>query len=97
MIQLDQFTLMLIFVKLDLIVIRNLLSFFNIQNAGNARDLFKDFSEIFANYIPSEKIVQKNNQQLKVLLGSRVEGKNPNAIYCFDVRSNGRTNGHSNK
>lgn len=73
------------------------IDFFNIQNTGLSRDLFLDFSEIFAKYIPFEKIVKKDDPQLSLLIGRRAEGCNPNAIYCFDVRRNGRTNGHPNK
>lgn len=63
--------------------------FFGIE-AGNAnRDLFDDFSEIFSHYIPSEKTLDKTPEE-RMLIGKRAEGNNPNAIYCFDVRRNGR-------
>ncbi len=57
---------------------------------GNAnRDLFEDFSEIFSNFIPKEKVIKKSEIERK-LIGSRAEGNNPRAIYCFDVRRNGK-------
>ena len=63
--------------------------FFGIE-AGNAnRDLFDDFSEIFSHYIPSEKTLDKTPEE-RMLIGKRAEGNNPNAIYCFDVRRNGK-------
>lgn len=63
--------------------------FFGIE-AGNAnRDLFDDFSEIFSHYIPSEKTLDKTPEE-RMLIGERAEGNNPNAIYCFDVRRNGK-------
>lgn len=53
------------------------------------RNLFYDFSIYFARFIPAEKIVRKNDELERRLLGGRSEGNNPNAIYCFDVRRNG--------
>ncbi|WP_415296950.1 DUF6037 family protein [Clostridium perfringens] len=63
--------------------------FFKIKDGFANRDLFNDFSEIFAKYIPEEKIVNKSGIERK-MIGSRVEGGNPNAIYCYDVRRNGK-------
>lgn len=63
--------------------------FFDIE-AGNAnRDLFDDFSEIFSHCIPREKTLDKTSEE-RMLIGKRAEGNNPNAIYCFDVRRNGK-------
>lgn len=63
--------------------------FFDIE-AGNAnRDLFDDFSEIFSHCIPREKTLDKTPEE-RMLIGKRAEGNNPNAIYCFDVRRNGK-------
>ncbi|BDC00663.1 Uncharacterised protein [[Clostridium] sordellii] len=64
-------------------------NFFNIENRFANRDLFNDFSGIFATYIPKEKIINKNEIERRII-GSRVEGGNPNAIYCYDVRRNGK-------
>lgn len=64
-------------------------NFFNIENRFANRDLFNDFSGIFATYIPKEKIINKNEIERR-MIGSRVEGENPNAIYCYDVRRNGK-------
>lgn len=71
--------------------------FFGIEIKGANRDIFKDFSKIFADFIPKEKIINKSNVERK-LIGSRAEGDNPKAIHCYDVRRNGRnTNGSPNK
>lgn len=64
-------------------------NFFNIENRFANRSLFNDFSEIFAAYIPKEKIINKNKIERR-MIGSRVEGGNPNSIYCYDVRRNGK-------
>ncbi|MBS5794198.1 MAG: DUF6037 family protein [Lachnospirales bacterium] len=64
-------------------------TFFGIANGKSNRDLFNDFSKIFANYIPKEKTIYKNEGE-RNLMARRVEGNNPNAIYCYDVRRNGK-------
>lgn len=64
-------------------------NFFNVENKFANRELFNDFSEIFSNYIPKEKIINKSEIERRII-GSRVEGGNPNAIYCYDVRRNGK-------
>ncbi|UDN58783.1 MULTISPECIES: DUF6037 family protein [unclassified Clostridioides] len=63
--------------------------FFGIKDRFANRDLFNDFSEIFAKYIPEEKIINKSDVERRII-GSKVEGGNPNAIYCYDVRRNGK-------
>lgn len=63
--------------------------FFSVEKGNANRDLFKDFSVIFSSYIPSEKIIEKNPTE-RLLIGRRTEGNNPDAIYCFDVRRNGK-------
>lgn len=74
------------------------IKFFNIENRNVGRDLFFDFSLYFAQFIPKEKIVRKNDRLERRLLGGRSEGNNPNAIYCFDVRRNGtKQNGEPNE
>ena len=50
--------------------------------------MFEDFSVIFSHYIPPEKILTKTFEERQII-GRRVEGNNPNAIYCFAVRRNG--------
>lgn len=70
-------------------------NFFNIEVGLANRNLFKDFSEIFSKYIPDNKTEEKQGL-LQQLQGSRCEGNNPNAIYCYDVRRNGETNGRKN-
>ncbi|WP_298987222.1 DUF6037 family protein [uncultured Campylobacter sp.] len=64
------------------------IEFFNIQNRGAMRDIFLDFSNHFARFIPTEWR-RPNNDIERHLLGGYAEGNNPNAIYCFDVRRNG--------
>lgn len=63
--------------------------FFHVQIGSANRDLFKDFSKCFAGFIPVEKKLEKSNIERR-LMGSRAEGNNPMAIYCYDVRRNGR-------
>lgn len=57
-----------------------------------------NFATYFTQIIPKEKIIHKNDQVERRILGSRAEGNNINAIYCFDVRRNGiNENGNLNK
>lgn len=63
--------------------------FFDVERGYANRDLFVGFSEIFAKYIPMEKILKKSDVERR-LMSKRLDGNNPNAIYCFDVRRNGR-------
>lgn len=63
--------------------------FFGVEKGNANRDLFEDFSAIFSRYIPSEKVIVKSSEE-RLLIGRRAEGNNPNAIYCFDVRRNGK-------
>ena len=69
--------------------------FFNIRKGLANRNLFEDFSEIFSKFIPDNKMEEKEGL-LRQLQGSRCEGNDPNAIYCYDVRRNGETNGKKN-
>lgn len=63
--------------------------FFDVEKGKANRDLFEDFSVLFSDYIPSEKLIEKSLEERK-LIGRRTEGNNPNSIYCFDVRRNGK-------
>jgi len=63
--------------------------FFQVEKGNANRDLFDDFSELFAKFIPRKKETTKTDTE-KLLIGRRAEGNNPNAIYCFDVRRNGK-------
>ncbi|MCY8232351.1 DUF6037 family protein [Priestia endophytica] len=77
--------------------VKDFCNFFNVKIGNANRDLFKDFSRIFSEFIPKEKVIDKNDIERK-LIGSRVEGNNPKAIYCYDVRRNGRKeDGSTNK
>ncbi|MFF2288017.1 DUF6037 family protein [Peribacillus butanolivorans] len=69
--------------------VKEFCDFFGVERGNANRDLFIDFSRIFSNYIPEEKVIDKSDIEKK-LIGSRAEGNNPNAIYCYDVRRNGR-------
>ena len=75
--------------------VKEFCDFFNIHNQGIGRDIFNDFSNIFARCIPEEKVVEKD-ERLRQIQGGRCEGNNPNAIYCYDVQRNGRNNGRNN-
>ena len=65
--------------------------FFDINrlDGNKAREIFINFSECFARVIPMQKVINKPLLE-RELIGRRAEGNNPNAIYCFDVRRNGR-------
>lgn len=65
--------------------------FFDINrlDGNKAREIFINFSECFARVIPMQKVINKPQLE-RELIGRRAEGNNPNAIYCFDVRRNGR-------
>lgn len=69
--------------------VKQFVDFFHIIGRNFDRDLFDDFSQYFAPFIPTAKIVRKTDRQERELLGSRAEGNNPDAIYCFDVRRSG--------
>lgn len=64
-------------------------TFFDIQRGTANRNLFIDFSEYFAKFIPTQKIIEKNVLE-RQLIGRRSEGNDPNAIYCYDVRRTGK-------
>lgn len=64
--------------------------FFNINVTGERRDLFIDFAEYFSKKIPDRKIVQKNDEIERVVLARRTDPNDPDAIYCKEVRRNGR-------
>ena len=72
-------------------------NFWHIQNRENHRDLFIDFAEYFARYIPTQKIEDKADDVERRILGGYAEGNDPQAIYCFDVRRNGSRDGVQNK
>ena len=71
--------------------VREFFDFFDINRLdGNRfREIFINFSECFARVIPMQKVSNKPLLE-RELIGRRAEGNNPNAIYCFDVRRNGR-------
>ena len=64
-------------------------NFFGVKRGNSNRNLFEDFSEIFSHFIPKDKIIDKCDTE-SILIGRRAEENNPNAIYCYDVRRNGR-------
>ncbi len=63
--------------------------FFEIEKTNTNNNVLNTFSEIFAKYIPKEKNVHKNRNIERQLMARRLDGNDPNAIYCFDVRRNG--------
>lgn len=72
-------------------------SFWHIQNRENPRNLFVEFAEHFARFIPTEKIEEKTDDVERRILAGYAEGNDPRAIYCFDVRRNGSRDGVPNK
>ena len=75
--------------------VKEFINFFNIEIKNANRNLFLDFSKIFSKYIPNKKDNRKP-ELFRKLQGSRCEGNDPTAIYCYDVRRNGKTGGSSN-
>ena len=71
--------------------VREFFDFFDINrlDVNRFREIFINFSECFARVIPMQKVINKPLLE-RELIGRRAEGNNPNAIYCFDVRRNGR-------
>ncbi len=63
--------------------------FFGVESRNAGRNLFVDFADIFSNFIPEEKIIKKS-ERIQKIIGSRAEGNNPKAVYCYDVRRNGK-------
>lgn len=64
-------------------------SFFVVSPTGNCRDLFIDFSNVFNNFIPKNCNRKLNNQEEKIIL-KRIRNENVDALYCYDVRRNGK-------
>lgn len=72
--------------------------FWQIQSRNQGRPLFLDFSECFAKRIPKSKVEVKMDRIEKMILGGRAEGNDPLAIFCYDVRRNGKkTDGTNNR
>lgn len=71
--------------------------FWHIRNRNQGRPLFEDFSRHFAEFIPREKVVFKHDAVERKILGGRIEGNDPAAVFCYDVRRNGKnTDGRPN-
>lgn len=66
------------------------IDFFAIKDRGKGRDLFLDFAVFFSKFIPAEKKIQKENDIERRVLASRTEPNDPDAIYCKDVKRNGK-------
>lgn len=67
--------------------------FFNINRNGSSvsgRQFFIDFSRYLSQFIPIEKIVEKNNLAEKKAISSKLDRVNPNARYCYNVRRSGK-------
>lgn len=72
--------------------------FWNIHDRGVGRALFDEFNEYFAKFIPLKKIEKKTDDVERRILGGYSEGNDPLAVYCYDVRRNGKKeNGTLNK
>ena len=63
--------------------------FWEIRASGNKRDMFVDFANVIARFIPEHKTVEKNDPLERTVLASRTEPNDPDAIYCCDVRRDG--------
>lgn len=67
--------------------------FFNIDRSRasiSGRQIFIDFSKYFAQFIPVEKTVEKDNLVEKKVISSKLDIINPNARYCYNVRRSGK-------
>lgn len=62
--------------------------FFHVAPTNRNRELFLDFSERFAPFIPTRRNSTPTKRQ-RDLVVRRCDPDNPNAIYCFDVRRSG--------
>ncbi len=63
--------------------------FFNIERTDANRNLFLDFSKAFAPFIPEERNLRHTPVQVDIMK-RRCESSSRNAIYCYDVRRNGK-------
>lgn len=64
--------------------------YFNIQYSENLRDIFQQFYEHFAKFIPVEVIYKKTAAQEKAIIKSlsKSDTEDPDKIYCYKVRRN---------
>lgn len=70
--------------------VREFVDFFKIEKGNANRNLFVDFSVVFASFIPKEKVEMKDDALIRKLQATRCESNKPNAIFCQDVRRNGK-------
>lgn len=63
--------------------------FFDVKRTDANRNLFLDFSNAFAQFIPEKRNIRPTPAQNDIMK-RRCEDKSPNAIYCYDVRRNGK-------
>lgn len=62
----------------------------NVQtSATTIREIFQSFSNLFADFIPTQT---KKDLDIvyKRIVATRLEPNSPNAIYCYEVRRNGK-------
>ena len=63
--------------------------FWGVRPSGSMRDVFKDFANVLARFIPKSKTVEKGDKLEKMVLASRTDPNDPDAVYCCDVRRDG--------
>ena len=63
--------------------------FWGLHPSNSMRDVFKDFANVLARFIPKSKTVEKGDKLEKMVLASRTDPNDPDAIYCCDVRRDG--------
>lgn len=68
---------------------REFCEFFNVKRTDASRNLFLDFSKAFAPFISEERNSHPTTVQ-KDIMKRRCESNSHNAIYCYDVRRNGK-------
>lgn len=79
------------FFEVSFFSVLNFIKFFEIKSRENNRDIFINFNNVFACYIPKHIIITKTYNE-KIIMSSRLDGNDPNAIYCFDIHRNGQKN-----
>ena len=73
---------------------REFRDFFGIEYTTNLGDIFKQFYNYFVSFVPNKIPITNKRQNMEIdrHLASRDGKRDPNAIYCYDVRRLGKRN-----
>ncbi|WP_436864765.1 DUF6037 family protein [Bacillus fungorum] len=71
---------------------KTLREYFNIKYSENLGDIFKQFNQHFALFIPTKVIEKKSNIQQKALIYSlsQSDAEDPSKLYCYAVKRNSK-------